>query len=108
LQFKRQKFFIPTGIEGQLVIDQDIGSLLPRRHSLEADTGDMFKTKRLGRSEAPKSGKDHVLIINEEGCPNYEEGAIAKYKGQVTVLWPPWCLHFGPNEFFFKTLPQNP
>jgi hypothetical protein len=66
LELDRQDLAIPPGIEGELVVGDDIGPLLGIAEMLDPDGRHHLETQRACRLDAAMAGDDHVRLVDED------------------------------------------
>ena len=66
-EFDRESFVVPTGVEGQLVVGNDIGADLLGRQIVDPNGWDLVDAKQPGCLDAAVTGDDRVVAIEEDG-----------------------------------------
>ena len=61
----RQQILVPAGVQGQLVVGQNIGALLCFSHVVDPKAGNLGKTQQLRRFDPAVSGKDRPPVIDQ-------------------------------------------
>ena len=69
LDFESKEGPIPARVLGKFVVGDDVGTYLVLRHVFEADRRDQLKTKLPCGRNAPVTGNNAVMTINEDRVP---------------------------------------
>jgi hypothetical protein len=88
LQFNGEKLTVPAGVEGELVVRQDICPALSRIEMRQAKRGDAFHAEELGGFDPPMSGNNLVVVADED---RIGEPELADAVGDLSDLTPGMC-----------------